>query len=144
MRECFIKREYDQDAGFSEVILSNRWGTFVGTAFADEEDFNTWRMNEHDGLDIATYNADIECAKERMRCMRERMKGAQNLVKALDGVQLTTYEMMEMWDKMLRQCEVARLDYENARQEYLDLKNGYKDYIKHVQDRRKRYSRSGK
>lgn len=132
MRECIIEEHYSPYSGASRVVKSNKWGTFVGRAICDADDYDSGEMNENIGLQLAEYKADIEAARERAKCLRERMKGVQNLVNSLDGVQITTYEMGELWDKVLYQCTVARREYERAKKEFVALKDGYPEYVEKI------------
>lgn len=137
MRECILTEKFTPSIGFSEVVKSNKYGTFVGTVVADNEDYGTSRINAEDGIHLAHYKADIACAHERAKRMRERWNGAKGIVRALENVQLTTYEMGELWDKLLRQVRIAEKNYRDAYQDYLDLKCRYRYEVDFVQERRK-------
>lgn len=132
MREYIVEKYYDPRNGESRVVKSNKWGTFVGRAICDADDFSSGAMNEDIGLQLAEYKADVKAAHEKVTCMRERMKGVQNIVNSLDSVQITTYEMGELWDKVLYQFTVARRDYERAKEEFAALKDGYRKLVEEI------------
>lgn len=82
MRGKILASFYDSESGYSEVTKHTRYGTFTDIAYCHEDDRDI--MNEWDGCRFAEFKCDIQALHEKIKMMKQRVIGMDQLIDLLD------------------------------------------------------------
>lgn len=82
MRGKILASFYDSESGYSEVTKHTKYGTFTDTAYCHEDDADI--MNEWDGCRFAEFKCDIQALHEKIKMMKQRVIGMDQLIDLLD------------------------------------------------------------
>ena len=82
MRGKILASFYDSESGYSEVTKHTKYGTFTDIAYCHEVDRDI--MNEWDGCRFAEFKCDIQALHEKIKMMKQRVIGMDQLIDLLD------------------------------------------------------------
>ena len=82
MRGKILASFYDSESGYSEVTKHTKYGTFTDIAYCHEDDRDI--MNEWDGCRFAEFKCDIQALHEKIKMMKQRVIGMDQLIDLLD------------------------------------------------------------
>ena len=82
MRGKILDSFFDEDTGTSCVTKHTKYGTFTDVAYCHEDDKDI--MNEWDGCRFAEFKCDIQALHEKIKMMKQRLVGMDQLIDLLD------------------------------------------------------------
>ena len=87
MRGKILESFYDAELGYSEVTKHTKYGTFTDVAYCHEDDKDI--MNEWDGCRFAEFKCDMQALHEKIKMMKQRLVGMDQLIDLLDRPQVS-------------------------------------------------------
>lgn len=125
MRGKILESFYDAELGYSEVTKHTKYGTFTDVAYCREDDKDI--MNEWDGCRFAEFKCDMQALHEKIKMMKQRLVGMDQLIDLLDRPQVSeeiTYslykDLVDLRNSVQGQIEVDINKYDAMRANYQD------------------------
>lgn len=130
-RGTIIESYYNEDLFIGTVIKATKYGTFIGVSQAVEEDLDV--ANEWDSYKICEAKCDIQFYKEKANRMRERYLGVQYAYQNLTQNGEQSHDL----DRLARQVEIARQDWQQAKENYENMRDMFSCYCDNLVRSRK-------
>ena len=123
MRGKILESYYDGEEGFSSVTKHTKYGTFIAEAYCHPEDKDI--QNEWDGCRFAEFKCDIQALHEKIKMMKQRLIGMDQLIDLLDRPQVAeeiTYnlykDLVDLRNSVQGQIEVDIDKYDAMMENY--------------------------
>ena len=123
MRGKILESYYDGEEGFSSLTKHTKYGTFTAEAYCHPEDKDI--QNEWDGCRFAEFKCDIQALHEKIKMMKQRLIGMDQLIDLLDRPQVAeeiTYnlykDLVDLRNSVQGQIEVDIDKYDAMMENY--------------------------
>ncbi len=136
MRGKILESYYDGEEGFSSVTKHTKYGTFTAEAYCHPEDRDI--QNEWDGCRFAEAKCDITALHEKIKMMRQRLVGMDQLIDLLDRPEVVNQIEYNLYKDVvdLRNSIQGQIDVDLDK--YDTMVANYQKYTEQaLQDRRK-------
>lgn len=137
MRGKILESYYDGEEGFSSVTKHTKYGTFTAETYCHPEDRDI--QNEWDGCRFAEAKCDIEALREKIKMMRQRLVGMDQILDILDREQNAEKIYSSLYKDVLdlRNSVYGQIEVDIER--YETLKNNYNKFADTVLANRRKF-----
>lgn len=123
MRGKILESYYDEEEGFSSVTKHTKYGAFTAEAYCHPEDRDI--QNEWDGCRFAEVKCDIAALHEKIKMMRQRLVGMDQLLDIINREQNAEKicyglykDMLDLRNSVYGQIEVDIERYETFKNNF--------------------------
>lgn len=110
MKGKILSSYWEPEVGIASVTKATRYGEFSGEAMCKEEDLDI--MNEWDGYAIAEFSCDVQATKARLKQMRLKLLGMQELIEHSGAIYLPS---------VVQYSEMKKGQYEREKKKFQQM-----------------------
>lgn len=126
MRGKVLDSYYDEYTGVSFVTKHTKYGTFTAEAYCHPKDRDI--QNEWDGCRFAEAKCDIEALREKIKMMRQRLIGMDQILDILDREENVDKIYCSLYKDVLDLRNSVHGQIEVDIERYETLKNNYNKF----------------
>lgn len=150
MKQQIIQANYDEETGITYLQSHNKYGTFAAQVQCREEDKDI--QNRWDGFSFCEYKIRMQTLKKKYQTLQERLKGMRQMqwsatlsLKDNKDPECVENHYCKCSFNILKSIESSiyntEKQMEEAKSQYLQMKNGYYDFVEKTLELR-RYARN--